>query len=115
VEPNVDNMLLLRIVSVTTPEGKRRLVIYKQAGNVEKTISGPVDAVLAVDDRFHNNFRSCCRSVLECARRWGTTTLLREGIRDFSGAMQASCFIIAVRTVGMAAGAMGAFDQTVAW
>jgi len=52
--PTWANTLPLRIVYVTTPEGKQRLLTHMQPGNVEKTISAPVNAVLAVDNRYHD-------------------------------------------------------------
>ncbi len=110
--PTWANTLPLRIVYVTTPEGKQRLLTHMQPGNVEKTISAPVNAVLAVDNRYHDQlprllpFRPDMREMLE------NNDALRERIRDFSGAMQAAYFVIAVRAVGLAAGPMGGFDQT---
>jgi 3-hydroxypropanoate dehydrogenase len=110
--PTWANTLPLRIVYVTTPEGKQRLLTHMQPGNVEKTISAPVNAVLAVDNRYHDQlprllpFRPAMREMLE------NNDALRERIRDFSGAMQAAYFIIAVRAAGLAAGPMGGFDQT---
>jgi 3-hydroxypropanoate dehydrogenase len=110
--PTWANTLPLRIVYVTTPEGKQRLLTHMQPGNVEKTISAPVNAVLAVDNRYHDQlprllpFRPDMREMLE------GNDALRERIRDFTGAMQAAYFIIAVRAAGLAAGPMGGFDQT---
>ncbi len=110
--PTWANTLPLRIVYVTTPEGKQRLLTHMQPGNVEKTISAPVNAVLAVDNRYHDQlprllpFRPDMREMLE------NNDALRERIRDFSGAMQAAYFVIAVRAAGLAAGPMGGFDQT---
>lgn len=110
--PTWANTLPLRIVYVTTPEGKQRLLTHMQPGNVEKTISAPVNAVLAVDNRYHDQlprllpFRPDMREMLE------GNDALRERIRDFTGAMQAAYFIVAVRAAGLAAGPMGGFDQT---
>jgi len=110
--PTWANTLPLRIVYVTTPEGKQRLLTHMQPGNVEKTISAPVNAVLAVDNRYHDQlprllpFRPDMREMLE------GNDALRERIRDFTGAMQAAYFIIAVRAAGLTAGPMGGFDQT---
>jgi len=109
--PTWANTQPLRIVYVTTPEGKQRLLSHMQPGNVEKTTSAPVNAVLAVDNRYHDQvprllpFRPEMREMLD------DNGALRERIRDFSGAMQAAYFIIAVRAAGLAAGPMGGFDQ----
>lgn len=109
--PTWANTLPLRVVYVTTPEGKQRLLAHMQPGNAAKTASAPVNAVLAVDNRYHDQvprllpFRPGMRETLE------DNDALRERIRDFSGAMQAAYFIIAVRAAGLAAGPMGGFDQ----
>lgn len=109
--PTWANTQPLRIVYVTTREGKQRLLAHMQPGNVDKTTSAPVNAVLAVDTRYHDQipqllpFRPEMREMLEANGD------LREKIRDFSGAMQAAYFIIAVRAAGLAAGPMGGFDQ----
>lgn len=109
--PTWANTLPLRIVYVTTPEGKQRLLQHMQPGNAGKTASAPVNAVLAVDNRYHDHvprllpFRPEMRGTLE------DNDAMRERIRDFSGAMQAAYFIMAVRAAGLAAGPMGGFDQ----
>jgi len=109
--PTWANTLPLRIVYVTTPEGKQRLLKHMNPGNAAKTASAPVSAVLAVDNRYHDHvpqllpFRPEMRDTLE------GDDAFRERVRDFGGAMQAAYFIIAVRAAGLAAGPMGGFDQ----
>ena len=46
--------LPLRIVYVTTPDGKARLLPHLQPGNVGKATQAPVNAILAVDSAFHH-------------------------------------------------------------
>ncbi len=108
--PTWSNTLPLRIVYVTTPDGKARLLPHLQPGNVGKATQAPVNAILAVDSAFHHQiprlfpFRAGMRDALEAD----------PGLRDKIGAggawMQAAYFIIAVRAVGLAAGPMGGFD-----
>ena len=108
--PTWANTLPLRIVYVTTPDGKARLLPHLQPGNVGKATQAPVNAILAVDSAFHDQiprlfpFRAVMRDALEAD----------PGLRDKIGTggawMQAAYFIIAVRAVGLAAGPMGGFD-----
>ena len=108
--PTWANTLPMRIVYVTTPEGKARLLPHMQPGNVDKTSTAPVNAVLAVDTTFHHHiprllpFRPEMRDALE------GDPGLRDRISTVSGSLQAAYFIIAVRAVGLAAGPMGGFD-----
>jgi 3-hydroxypropanoate dehydrogenase len=108
--PTWSNTLPLRIVYVTTPDGKARLLPHLQPGNVGKATQAPVNAILAVDSAFHHQiprlfpFRAGMRDALEA----------NPGLRDKIGSggawMQAAYFIIAVRAAGLAAGPMGGFD-----
>src|SRR5260370_33214283 len=53
--PTWANTVPLRIVYVTTPQGKGRLLPHRQPGNVGKASAAPVNAILAVDDAFHHH------------------------------------------------------------
>jgi 3-hydroxypropanoate dehydrogenase len=72
--PTWSNTLPLRIVYVTTPDGKARLLPHLQPGNVGKATQAPVNAILAVDSAFHHQiprlfrFRAGMRDALEADR-----------------------------------------------
>lgn len=51
--PTWTNTLPLRIVYLTTEEGRARLRPFLQPGNVDKAGGAPVNAVLAVDNSYH--------------------------------------------------------------
>src|SRR5579875_1387704 len=51
--PTAMNAGPLRLIYVTTPEGKDRLRPHLSPGNVAKTDSAPVTAIVAMDTRFH--------------------------------------------------------------
>lgn len=101
----------LRIVYVTTEDGKQRVQKHLQPTNALKAATAPVNAVLAVDNRYHDlipqllPFRPEMRDVFE------QNEALRNRVRDLGGAMQAAYFIMSVRAAGLAAGPMGGFDQ----
>jgi 3-hydroxypropanoate dehydrogenase len=109
--PTWSNTLPLRIVYVTTPDGKARLLTHLQPGNVDKATQAPVNAILAADSAFHDQiprlfpFRAGMRDALE------TNPGLRDKIGTGGAWMQAAYFIIAVRAAGLAAGPMGGFDS----
>jgi 3-hydroxypropanoate dehydrogenase len=107
--PTWSNTLPLRIVYVTTPDGKARLLPHLQPGNVGKATQPPANAILAVDSAFHHQiprlfpFRAGTRDTPEAT----------QGLRDKTGTggawMQAAYLIIAVRAAGPAAGPTGGF------
>ena len=108
--PTWANTVPLRIVYVTTPQGKGRLLPHLQPGNAGQASAAPVNAILAVDNAFHHHvprllpFRPEMRDALEADPG------LRERIGSGSAWLQAAYFIIAVRAAGLAAGPMGGFD-----
>jgi 3-hydroxypropanoate dehydrogenase len=108
--PTWANTVPLRVVYVRSEPGKARLLAHLQPGNVEKARSAPVNAVLAVDSAYHEKiprllpFRPEMRDTLEADPE------LHQRIQHAGGWMQAAYFIIAIRSVGLAAGPMGGFD-----
>jgi 3-hydroxypropanoate dehydrogenase len=108
--PTWANTLPLRVLYLTTPQGKARLLPHLASGNTAKASSAPVTAILAVDSAYHHHiprllpFRPEMRDDLEADPD------LREQIGVGSGWMQAAYFVIAVRAAGLAAGPMGGFN-----
>ncbi|MFE2041393.1 malonic semialdehyde reductase [Streptomyces sp. NPDC059477] len=108
--PTWANTLPLRILYLTTPESKDRLLPHLDAGNTTKAKSAPVNAVLAVDNTYHHHiprllpFRPQLRDALD------NDPELHGRIATGSGWLQAAYFLFAVRAVGLAAGPLGGFD-----
>jgi 3-hydroxypropanoate dehydrogenase len=109
--PTAANFQPLRVLYVQSPEARERLVAHMSDGNKEKTLAAPAVAVLAFDSRFHEHiptvvpFRSALVPVFEA------DTGMRESAASFNSALQAGYFVLAVRTLGLAAGPMGGFDK----
>ena len=59
--PTAANSSPARIVFVKSAAEKARLVDCVSAGNVEKTRSAPVTAIIAFDNNFHDQLPSCSR------------------------------------------------------
>jgi len=108
--PTWSNTLPLRIVYVTTPDGKARLLPHLQPGNVGKAAQAPVNAILAVDSAFHHQIRRLFPSRAGMRDALEADPGLRDKIGTGGAWMQAAYFIIAVRAAGLAAGPMGGFD-----
>jgi 3-hydroxypropanoate dehydrogenase len=108
--PTSANTQPLRVVFVRTPEGKERLLKHMYEGNVAKTSSAPVTAILAADLRFHEHIPTVLPFRPEMKDVFEADDQRRHSAAEFNAALQAAYFILAVRANGLVAGPMGGFD-----
>jgi 3-hydroxypropanoate dehydrogenase len=107
--PTAANSCPLRIVFVTTPDAKALLLPAMSAGNVEKTRTAPVTAILAQDMAFYDTLPQLFPHA--DARSWyaGREAAIAEtAMRNSS--LQAGYFILAARAAGLDCGPMSGFD-----
>jgi 3-hydroxypropanoate dehydrogenase len=102
----------MRVVFVRTDEGRERLRPLLSPGNVEKTMTAPVTAVIGFDTGFHR----------ELPRLFPHNPAMREqfaapgkeahaSLTAFRNAtLQAGYFILAARAIGLDCGPMSGFD-----
>jgi 3-hydroxypropanoate dehydrogenase len=109
--PTGGNTQPMRVVFVRTPEGKERLLSHIVEGNLAKTESAPVTAILAVDRRFHEHIPTVLPFRPEMKDVFEANPEMREKAGSLSATLQAAYFIMAVRANGLAAGPMGGFDS----
>jgi 3-hydroxypropanoate dehydrogenase len=107
--PTAMNTQPLRVVLVTSPEAKARLLPHLADGNRAKATSAPVVAILAADTNFHE-FLPRVLPHAPGARGMFADDAKREESARFNATLQAGYFILAVRAAGLAAGPMGGFD-----
>lgn len=108
--PTTTNSTPARIVFVRSPEAKEKLLACMSPGNVEKTRSAPVVAILGMDLAFYEKLPRL--SPANNARSWFVgkpdeflhTTALRNS------SLQGGYFILAARALGLDCGPMGGFD-----
>jgi len=113
--PTAANTQPLRVQFVRTPEGKARLVPLMAEGNRAKTEAAPVTALLAADVDFHEFSPTTFPMRPEMKDNFeGMGAARREELARFNAALQAGYLILAVRSVGLAAGPMGGFDTEAA-
>jgi 3-hydroxypropanoate dehydrogenase len=108
--PTSANCSPLRIVFVKTKEAKARLKPCLMDGNVEKTMTAPVTAILAQDINFYDHLPMLFPPA--DAKSWfvGNEALIKEtAMRNSS--LQGAYFIIAARACGLDCGPMSGFDQ----
>lgn len=107
--PTSANSSPARFVFITTTEAKERLVPTLAPGNVEKTRSAPVTAIIAYDTEFHENLPKLFPQANMRAYFDGNPALIEEtAFRNSS--LQGAYFILAARAMGLDCGPMSGFD-----
>ena len=108
--PTSANCSPMRVVFLKSEESKSRLLPALSPGNVEKTMTAPVTAIVAFDLEFYENLPKLFPHV--DARSWflGNEPLIKEtAFRN--GTLQGAYLILAARAVGLDCGPMSGFDQ----
>lgn len=109
--PTALNTQPLRVVFVTRPEAKARLKPALSPGNVDKTMSAPVTAILAHDTAFHEQMTR-----LFPARDMRSTLAARppearEAMAVSNATLQGAYLLLAARALGLDCGPMGGFEK----
>jgi 3-hydroxypropanoate dehydrogenase len=109
--PTAANSSPFRVVFVETAEGKARLKPTLQEGNVEKTMSAPVTAIIAHDEAFHEHMGKLFPHAPHIQGYFAGNEAAAVETAFHSGTLQAGYFILALRALGLDAGPMGGFDK----
>ena len=107
--PTSANCCPLRIVFVCSSEGKERLRPALAAGNVEKTMSAPVTAILATDVAFPRLHKQLFPPSPDMFSNSSQASLEETAFRNAT--LQAGYFILASRSLGLDCGPMSGFDS----
>lgn len=107
--PTAVNASPLRIVFVRSAEAKAKLKEALAPGNVDKTMSAPVTALLGYDRSFHDHLPRLFPHA--DARAWfvGNEAFAHDTAYK-NGTLQAAYFLLALRGLGLDTGPMGGFD-----
>ncbi len=108
--PTAVNSCPARFVFVRSAEGKQKLAPCLSKGNLDKTMSAPVTAIVAYDENFPDTLPELFPHV--DARSWyaGQPALIAENaLRNSS--LQAGYLILAARALGLDTGPMSGFDN----
>lgn len=105
------NMCPLRIVFVKSKQAKEKLKPCLDAGNVDKTMTAPVTAILGYDLKFYEHMGKLFPHN-PGARGWfeGNQPLI-ETSAFRNGTLQAAYFILAAHALGLDCGAMSGFKN----
>ncbi len=99
-----------RLLFITSPEAKTALKPALSAGNVDKTMSAPVTAVVAWDPAFYTQLPALFPHA--DAKSWFTSSPeLAQETAFRNSSLQAGYLIMAARSLGLDAGPMSGFDS----
>jgi 3-hydroxypropanoate dehydrogenase len=110
--PTTTNCCPARILFIRTPQAKEKLKATLAAGNVEKSMTAPVVAVIAHDLEFYKKLDIL--SPKNKARTWYEGEGKEKLIHDTAfrnGSLQGAYFMLAARALGLDCGPMGGFDN----
>ena len=108
--PTSANSSPARIVFVRSAAAKQRLLPAMAPGNLEKTRTAPVTAIIAHDTEFHEKLPKLFPQA--DARSWfaGNQALI-DTTAFRNGTLQGAYLILAARALGLDAGPMSGFDN----
>ena len=111
--PTSANALPLRLIYIESAEAKERMKPAVSAGNVDKTMSAPVTAIVACDTKFYENFPRTFPQRPEMKDRFSSpeaATMAGQFAWD-NAVLQCAYLIVAARSLGLDTGPMGGFDR----
>ena len=107
--PTSVNCCPARILFLRTPEAKQRLLPALSPGNVDKTMTAPVTAIIGYDGRFYEQLPKLFPHT--DARSWFVDTPeLAEVTARRNSSLQGAYFMLAARALGLDCGPMSGFD-----
>jgi 3-hydroxypropanoate dehydrogenase len=107
--PTSANQSPARFVFVRTPEGKAKLREALSPGNVDKTMSAPVTAIVAYDPKFYDQLPKLFPHA--DARAWfAGNEAFAERSAFLNSSLQVAYLILAARSLGLDTGPMTGFD-----
>ena len=107
--PTSANCSPMRVVFVKSEQAKERLKPHLMAGNVDKTMSAPVTAIIANDLEFYEHLPTLFPHTE--ARSWFVGK--EDHIKDTAmrnGTLQGAYLMLAARSLGLDCGAMSGFN-----
>jgi 3-hydroxypropanoate dehydrogenase len=108
--PTSANCSPARFVFVQSADAKEKLKPTLSAGNVDKTMSAPVTAIVAYDQQFYDRLPELFPYA--DAKSWFTSSPeLSEQTAFRNSSMQAAYLIMACRSLGLDTGPMSGFDH----
>ena len=109
--PTSANSSPARFVFIRTKEGKEKLAPALSSGNLNKTMSAPVTAIVAYDPKFYEKLPTLFPHNPD-ATSWFTSNDSLAATTAFrNGTLQGAYLLMAARSLGLDIGAMSGFDN----
>ena len=109
--PTSANTSPARLVFLRTPEAKQRLKPALSPGNVEKTMTAPVTAIVATDYKFYEKLTKLFPHNPAMRENFAKNPKAAEITAYRNGTLQGGYFILAARALGLDCGPMSGFDN----
>ena len=103
-----------RLIFIRSAEAKERLRPCMMPANADKTMAAPVTALLAYDLDFYTNFAKLYPVRPEMGERFANDAAVAKHFAFQQSTLQGAYLIMAIRAVGLDAGAMGGFNTDAA-
>lgn len=111
--PTAGNSHPLRVLFVSSAEGKEKLLPALAPMNLEKVRTAPVTAVLAYDEAFYERMPQLFPARPEMRETLaGLPDAVRTRLAEHSALLAGGYLILAARALGLDAGPLGGFDPT---
>lgn len=107
--PTSMNCQPMRVLFLRSDEAKERLRPALAPGNVDKTMSAPVVAIVAYDSKFYEHLPEIFPAKPEAKSMFEDNEALAQATAFRNGSIQGGYFIMAARAVGLDAGPMSGF------
>jgi 3-hydroxypropanoate dehydrogenase len=109
--PTSANCTPARILFLRSKEAKDRLKPALAAGNVEKTMTAPVTAIVAYDTKFYERLDRLFPNLPGMREMFANNSQLSETTAFRNGSLEGGYFILAARALGLDCGPMSGFDN----
>ena len=109
--PTSANSEPMRVIFLKSKKSKERIKTYLSEGNVEKTMTAPIVAIIAYDSKFYDHLPKLfphnpnMKKVLSNPPAKAETTAFRNST------LQGGYFMLAARALGLDVGPMSGFDN----
>ena len=109
--PTSANSEPMRIIFLKSKESKERIKPHLSEGNVEKTMTAPVIAIIAYDSKFYEHLPKLFPHNLAMKKVLSTPPTKAETTAFRNSTLQGGYFMLAARALGLDVGPMSGFDN----